>query len=140
MGHLPRGSHRALVFRELLAHISLELPIYTRAVFLSRFGLVSQSSSAIPLLLLRAGPADFLNGRIPAVPAAAAALPSVEVSWGYIEPEFAGAEASIGQRIQSSFRTRSAKPNDVLVKMPSGAARLGRGVPHRPDRAHGSSY
>ena len=82
------------MFRELLAHSSLELPIYTRAVFLSRFGLVSQSSSAVPLLLLRAGPADFLNGRIPAVPAAAAALPSVEVSRGYIEPEFAGAEAS----------------------------------------------
>ena len=109
----------------------------------------------------RAGPAEPHAGPAPAVPAAAAALPSVEVHRGYLDPEFAGPDATRAadtEFFQRRIRGRGAgrKPNDVLVKMPAGAARLqpdwercaskdargsgalatrlGRRLPYRPDR------
>ena len=77
----------------------------------------------------RAGPAEPQAGPAAPVPAAAAALPSVEVHRGYLDPEFAGpdaARAADTEFFQRRIRGRGAgrKPNDVLVKMPAGAARL----------------
>ena len=77
----------------------------------------------------RAGPAEPHVGPSPPVPAAAAALPSVEVHRGYFDPEFAGPDATRAadtEFYQRKIRGMGAgrKPNDVLIKMPAGAARL----------------
>ena len=125
MGHVSCRPHGFVVFWELLV---LPLPSWCR--HLDPLGLGGQDSPALPLLLLRSsGWSSRAVPVRPPVPAAAAALPSVEVHQGYFDAEFAGPDATRAadtEVFQRKNRGRGAgrKPNDVLIKMVVGAARL----------------